>query len=372
MASWVVGAAEVATSPDKDVSDSSSSALVIDREAQERRLAERRSYLMRDMCTTLASDLRHMFVSGQLTRAVYDRDILFTDPLTSVRGIDVYAALIGALRAFNTRLDLHTCEVVGEDTVVARWSMDLTAWMLPWAPTITITGTTTYLVDLDSGRVVQHVDTWDAISHQEFISLEGLVHLMRQALQLQLTPRLDSCKYRVLLKTGEYEVRSYTDFLVAATNMGPVSGPASGAGFTALAAYVGGANDTGAQLEMTTPVLTAVAPGQQGACMEFVMEHRYLDVSQLPAPTDGRVALRGVHLGYCAVARFTGWPLDHEVVSAELALRAALVRDGLDPEPGYRLARYATPTSTTPPFLRRNEVIIRLPGFTWPLPTQTR
>jgi hypothetical protein len=87
-------------------------------------------------------------------------------------------------------------------------------------------------------------------------------------------------------------------------------------------------------------------------------------VSSLPAPLDPRVTLRAVAPAYVAAARFPGLPFDWQVASAERALRAALLRDGLAPAVGYRLARYNDPT-VLPPF-RRNEVLIDLPGFEWP------
>ena len=61
-----------------------------------------------------------------------------------------------------------------------------------------------------------------------------------------------------------------------------------------------------------------------------------------------------------------GWPVANMIhqPSVEAALRRALEADGLAPEPGYQLARYND--RLTPPFLRRNEVLIRLPGFAWP------
>jgi hypothetical protein len=65
-----------------------------------------------------------------------------------------------------------------------------------------------------------------------------------------------------------------------------------------------------------------------------------------------------------AALQFSGWPLDFEVVAAEKQLRAALVRDGLQPAMGYTLARYNEPT--VPPFLRRNEVLIDLENYSWP------
>ena len=47
-----------------------------------------------------------------------------------------------------------------------------------------------------------------------------------------------------------------------------------------------------------------------------------------------------------------------QVTAAERQLRAALLLDGLKPQPGYKLARYNDPF--TLPGLRRNEVIIQL------------
>jgi SOUL heme-binding protein len=62
-----------------------------------------------------------------------------------------------------------------------------------------------------------------------------------------------------------------------------------------------------------------------------------------------------------AAGQFGGLPLDWEVTEAERKLRAALLLDGLRPKDGYQLARYNDPF--TPPFVRRNEVIIELEAF---------
>jgi hypothetical protein len=43
-----------------------------------------------------------------------------------------------------------------------------------------------------------------------------------------------------------------------------------------------------------------------------------------------------------------------------------LLRDGLTGAPAYQLARYNEPTVVLP-WLRRNEVLVDLVGFDWPL-----
>jgi hypothetical protein len=53
-----------------------------------------------------------------------------------------------------------------------------------------------------------------------------------------------------------------------------------------------------------------------------------------------------------------------QVVAAEKRLRNALLTAQLSPKGSYVLARYNDPF--TPPFLRRNEVLIQLEGFELP------
>jgi hypothetical protein len=79
---------------------------------------------------------------------------------------------------------------------------------------------------------------------------------------------------------------------------------------------------------------------------------------------DARIRKKQQAGSYVAAARFSGWPLDFEVVAAEKALRTALLKDGLNPGMGYTLARYNEPT--VPPQLRRNEVLIDLEDYSWP------
>lgn len=50
-----------------------------------------------------------------------------------------------------------------------------------------------------------------------------------------------------------------------------------------------------------------------------------------------------------------------QVREAERKLRGVLLVDGLNPSESYKLARYNDPF--TPPFLRRNEVFIKLEDY---------
>ncbi len=66
-------------------------------------------------------------------------------------------------------------------------SMRAGATLLPFSPKINFTGTTTWDVDPDAGLVLKHTDRWDALSHQEFVSIEGLFFILRQVSAIFVT-----------------------------------------------------------------------------------------------------------------------------------------------------------------------------------------
>lgn len=76
------------------------------------------------------------------------------------------------------------------------------------------------------------------------------------------------------------------------------------------------------------------------------------------APTSGDVQVRQVEGQLVAAMKFGGIATDGQVVEVERRLRRQLVADGIGCEEGFVCARYNEPTA--PPFLRRNEVLIKL------------
>ena len=75
------------------------------------------------------------------------------------------------------------------------------------------------------------------------LQLEGIAHVIRQLTSLQTTPDLESPQYIVLYKVKEYEIRQYSPYLVAETNMSSGGRPAGGDGFNDLAGYIFGGNN---------------------------------------------------------------------------------------------------------------------------------
>lgn len=327
---------------------------------------ERRNFVMQEALTFLESDLKRIFETGEITRSRYSQKFLFEDPITSQNSVEGYQLYLRLLKSlFNVSFDLHKIAITGYDKVTARWTMGLEMWLLPWKPDLKFTGTATYTVDTNSGLITSHVDTWDSLERQQFLSLEAVVLVLQQFFKVQLTPNIESYKFTLLQKFKDFEIRSYPDYLVAETAQPMGAGPASGSGFNDLANYIFGGNREQVKMEMTTPVLSTIKPeGNQSTNMQFVMEGRFRETSQLPQPLSSKVQLKQEKGGYFGAVSFAGWPLDFEVVQQERKLREALLREGLNPEPGYVLARYNEPT--VPPAVRRNEVLIELKGFQWP------
>ncbi|MEW5320412.1 MAG: hypothetical protein WDW38_011487 [Sanguina aurantia] len=314
----------------------------------------------------LESDLKKLFTDGEITASRYSQSIKFEDPITRYNDLAGYQMNIRLLHTlFQIDFELHTIAVTGHDEVTARWTMKMDFWPLPWKPELTVTGRTVYQVDPTNGFILRHTDLWDALQRNSFLSLEGLTFVLKQFLSLQLTPALATPEYKVLKKLKEYEIRRYQPYIVAETPMAPGSGPASGAGFTDLAGYIFGGNQGAVAMDMTTPVFTAVAPGgSHSTAMQFVMDASYQDVSSLPAPKDSKIGVKQEQGRLIAAVKFSGWPLDFEVVQAESELRDALLRDQLAPLAGYKVARYNEPF--VPPQFRRNEILIPVTAFAWP------
>ncbi len=80
-------------------------------------------------------------------------------------------------------------------------------------------------MDVDKGGLIlSQTDTWDAINNNEYLSVEGVVHVLQQLLQVQLTPSLEGPSYSLLKVAKDYEIRRYSPFLVAEAPMSPGSG----------------------------------------------------------------------------------------------------------------------------------------------------
>jgi hypothetical protein len=180
-------------------------------------------------------------------------------------------------------------------------------------------------------------------------------------------------RYDVLASTDVYEIRRYSPYIVAETDVDGTFRTAGGKAFDILAAYIFGDNRASEKMAMTVPVQSR--PAAEGVSMamttpvtsvgddrktgrytySFVMESKYT-LDTLPVPNDPRVRIRELPARTIAVRRYSGsWSLGN-YRRQEKALLDALARDGVATMGTTFSARYNAPF--IPSFMRRNEVMI--------------
>jgi hypothetical protein len=177
--------------------------------------------------------------------------------------------------------------------------------------------------------------------------------------------------YEVMARLGGgIEVRRYGPRLGAEVEVANVEGGRNAA-FDVLAGYIFGKNHSRATIAMTTPVAVTdrephevamttpveTATGDGMLTMRFFLPARYT-LDSAPAPDDERVRLRLLPGEQIAALRFNG-SAETATISAQTSrLLAALEQSAWRPTAEPSAYLYDPPF--TLPFLRRNEVVVRV------------
>jgi hypothetical protein len=192
---------------------------------------------------------------------------------------------------------------------------------------------------------------------------------------------LEEPKYTVEAVKDGYEVRAYAPTLAATTTVGGADfDGAINEGFRRIADYIFGNNTMKTSIAMTVPVQeseesvgSAEGKGssasiamtvpvlEQGSSTQriisFIMPSKYTKET-IPQPNNPAVVLVENPARRMAVLRF-GWFAGAERVAAKKnELAAMLTRDGVQMVQEPMVAFYNPPF--TPPFMRRNEVLVEI------------
>ena len=179
-------------------------------------------------------------------------------------------------------------------------------------------------------------------------------------------------EYRVVEQDGSFELRAYSSYLIAETEVEAGFMNAGNIAFGRLFRYISGANTAQAEIAMTAPVeqssqgekIAMTAPVEQAKAdgvyrVGFVVPRKY-NRETVPKPTDPRVSIREVPARIVAVWRYSGRWTEENFREHEQDLRRAVQARGLQAVSGDSaiIARYDAPF--IPWFMRRNEVLIPL------------
>lgn len=186
---------------------------------------------------------------------------------------------------------------------------------------------------------------------------------------------IEEPEFTLLKQQKPFELRAYAPMIIAEVEVSGNMKKASNRGFRLIADYIFGnntANDgDSSNISMTAPVtmeaksekISMTAPvtmeqnNESGSWrVHFVMPSEY-SMETLPKPNNSRVNIRQVPPKKYAVIRFSGFTGDKKVAKKTQELLQWMKAEGLEPIGTPELARYNAPI--TPPFFRRNEVMIQ-------------
>jgi effector-binding domain-containing protein len=192
--------------------------------------------------------------------------------------------------------------------------------------------------------------------------------------------------YTVVEKRDGYEIRQYEPQLAAEVTVDGTFTAATNRGFRQLADYIFGNNsvqdtksesiamtspvieqegdNSSAPIAMTSPVVERSSEAGKRV-ITFVMPSQYT-METLPRPNNEDVKIIEIPARRCAALRFSGNMDDDRAEKKKAELVALLDRDGIAHTGPPMLAQYNPPW--TPPFMRRNEVLIALTPESRPAP----
>ena len=158
-------------------------------------------------------------------------------------------------------------------------------------------------------------------------------------------------RYEVLGSHPGFELRQYADHTLVTKPMSGAMNSAATAAFHYLVSYLGGQNEKQQQIAMTAPVLQQKS--ERGFDVSFVMPH---DMVEAPSPLGPDMSVQRVPGELIAAKQFAGSATDALFERKAEQLLAAVEKAGFEATSGIKYARYNGPW--TPPFLRRNEVLV--------------
>jgi len=195
--------------------------------------------------------------------------------------------------------------------------------------------------------------------------------------QNEAASRVEQPKYSVLERFNLIEVRQYEPTVVAEVEIAGDQTTALEAGFRLLAGYIFGKNQSNQTLSsqkiaMTAPVsavrsekipmtapVTAEASGSVWK-IRFTMPSQY-SLATLPRPKDERIKLVELPGERISAIRFSGLASPKDMEKKAEELETFLIKHNMK-YVGEPIFAYYNPPWTLP-FLRRNEVLLKLTGL---------
>jgi len=179
---------------------------------------------------------------------------------------------------------------------------------------------------------------------KKFLGILGLGFL----LSTNATLATEEVKFDIVYKTEIYEIRKYSERLVAQAINGNTT-------FRKLFNYIGGANNSSEKIKMTTPVTQT--KNNSASFMQFYLPSKF-NKKTTPIPSNSDVKISLMKEGYFAVIKYSGRSSDKNFTKYSKILYEKLLEDKILIN-GFAIKATYNPPWTPPPF-RRNEVMFNI------------
>ena len=172
---------------------------------------------------------------------------------------------------------------------------------------------------------------------------------------------LETPEYELISKHDGFEIRRYSEMIIATTSVKADYKSSTSSGFRRIANYIFGDNDKAMKIAMTAPVISDCPyEGLKAYNISFVMpkEHAMID---LPKANTSHVSIKKEALGEVAVLAFGGWATESRSMSYQEKLAMLLQQNNIGTQGGFMVAQFNSPYAL--PMFRKNELMVRILSF---------
>jgi hypothetical protein len=190
-----------------------------------------------------------------------------------------------------------------------------------------------------------------------FLIIVGVLLLVFVAIQIfgfMSQRNIETYSYELIEEYEDFEIRRYEASLFTSVKL-PKSEykEMSSKGFSILAGYIFGGNESNEKIAMTSPVSMSL---EDSMTMRFMVPKKY-DKENLPKPDQEKIEFHKEPSKTVAAISFGGWANDEKIEKYKNKLISALDKEGIPYTNRFYFFGYNAPYEV---FNRKNEVIVDL------------
>ncbi|MEN8929371.1 MAG: heme-binding protein [Flavobacteriales bacterium] len=186
------------------------------------------------------------------------------------------------------------------------------------------------------------------------ISILAGVLFLAQSLYVKAEASTEKYAYKVVKTYENFEVRKYKATLFTSVKLGTSDyRQASSQGFSILAGYIFGGNETREKIAMTSPVAMSLGDSME---VMFMVPKKHTKAT-LPKPNSSSIEIKEEPEKTVAAIGFGGYANAEKIENYKSQLIEALEKEGIKHTSNFFFLGYNSPYETTN---RLNEVIVEL------------